>query len=269
MLEINEYGDVIQIRMSREWEGKPLYWVAAYLVDGLLIDTGCAYTAAELVEFLVGKRLDMVVNTHFHEDHVGGDSMIQERFSVPIYAAPAAIPSIAGQPFLFPYQEFVWGRPAPASALPVPPVITTPLYAFDVIATPGHADGHVVLLEKNRGWCFSGDIFAREAPKFIRPEEDMGETIRSLERILAAAPPHRLTLFTSLGRIVADGRTALEANIRYLRELARKARALQRQGCGEEEIVTELFGGEHLFARMTDGQYTTANLIRSVLRMTD
>ena len=266
MLEIKEYEDVIQIRMSREWEGKALYWVAAYLVDGLLVDTGCAHTAAELVEFLAGKKLAMVVNTHFHEDHVGGNARIEKYFSVPVYAAPASISIIAGKPFLYPYQEFVWGRPEPSPVLPVPAVITTPLYTFEVMATPGHADGHVALLEKNRGWCFSGDIFARQKPKFIRPEEDMGETIRSLERILAAAPD-KLVLFTSVGRIVENGRAALEENIRYLRDLARKARTLQQQGHSETEIVVELFGGEHLFAQMTNGQYTTANLIRSVLKM--
>jgi len=267
MLEIREYEDIIQIRMSREWEGKALYWVAAYLVDGLLIDTGCAHTAAELVDFLADKKLSMVVNTHSHEDHVGGNALIQQSFSVPVHAAPASLPTIAGNPFLYPYQEFVWGRPAPSQALPIPAVIATPRYSFDVMATPGHADGHVVLLEKNRGWCFSGDIFARENPKFIRPEEDMGETCLSLEKILAVAPD-KLVLFTSVGRIVENGRAALEENIRYLRELARKARVLQQQGSSEPEIVTELFGGEHLFAQMTDGQYTTANLIRSVLKMT-
>ena len=29
----------------------------------------------------------------------------------------------------------------------------------------------------------------------------------------------------------------------------------------------ELFGGEHAFAEMSNGQYTTENLIRSLLRM--
>ena len=161
----------------------------------------------------------------------------------------------------------VWGYPAPSTAKPIPPFIRTDHHTFDVLATPGHSVGHIVLLEKEKGWCFSGDMFARENPKFIRPEEDMGETIRSLEKILAAMPS-QITLFTSIGRIVENGRDALEENIHYLRELAAKAQGLHKQGRSVEEITVDLFGGEHLFAQMTNDQYTTENLIRSVLKMT-
>ena len=44
MIETASFEEVTQIRMSREIGGKPVYWVAAYLVDGLIIDTGCSYT---------------------------------------------------------------------------------------------------------------------------------------------------------------------------------------------------------------------------------
>lgn len=268
MIEINNHADVTQIKMSRELDGKPLYWVAAYLVNGILIDTGCDYTAAELVAFLKGKKLDLVVNTHFHEDHVGGNAQIQKQFQVSIYAPPDSIPIIGRKPFLYSYQEMVWGYPAPSTAKPVPPFIRTDHHTFDILATPGHSVGHIVLLEKERGWCFSGDIFARENPKFIRPEEDMEETINSLAQILAAMPP-QFTLFTSIGKIVENGRAALEENIRYLQELAAKAQGLHKQGRNVEEIIQDIFGGEHFFAQMTDGQYTTENLVRSVLKITD
>jgi len=267
MIDIIEYADVTQIKLSRELDGKPLYWVAAYLVDGLIIDTGCDYTAAELVASLKGRKLDLVVNTHFHEDHVGGNALIRKQFNIPVYAPVESIPIIGQKPFLYPYQEMVWGYPAPSTAEPIPPVIRTSHHAFDVVATPGHSVGHIVLLEKEKGWCFSGDIFARENPKFIRPEEDMGETICSVGKILAAMSS-QIILFTSIGRIVENGREALETNIRYLQELAAKAQRLHKQGRSVEEIIQELFGGEHLFAQMTNNQYTTENLIRSVLKMT-
>ena len=56
MIETSQFEDVVQIRMSRVIDGVPVYWVSAYLVDGLLIDTGCSYTAEELAAHLRNKK---------------------------------------------------------------------------------------------------------------------------------------------------------------------------------------------------------------------
>ncbi|MHA1362383.1 MAG: hypothetical protein ACTSP1_07580 [Candidatus Freyarchaeota archaeon] len=56
MIEVNCFGEVTQIKMSREVDGRPVYWTSAFLVDGLLIDTGPTLTAEELVEFLEGRK---------------------------------------------------------------------------------------------------------------------------------------------------------------------------------------------------------------------
>ncbi len=266
MLETTSFEEITQIRMSREIGGKPVYWVAAYLVDGLLIDTGCSHTADELASFLDGREVRQVVNTHFHEDHVGGNHLLQRRFGTAIYAPADSVPLIGRAAKLFPYQETVWGYPEPTEVSPLPAVVRTDCHAFTVIGTPGHSAGHTSLVEMDRGWCFSGDLFAREQMKFIRPEEDMGETVASMKTLIAL-PCERLILFTSLGRIVEDGRQAMESCIHYLEDLSGRAKALEREGLGVAEIILRLFGGEHHFARLTNGQYTTENLIRSVLKM--
>jgi len=266
MIETASFEEVTQIRMSREIGGKPVYWVAAYLVDGLLIDTGCSFTAAELAAFLDGQPFRQVVNTHFHEDHIGGNHLLQEKFGIEILAPADSVPLIAREAKLFPYQEMVWGYPTPSETRPLPAFIRTERYTFDVIDTPGHSTGHSALVEKSRGWCFSGDIFAREKMKFIRPEEEMGETVASMKRLIDL-PTDRLILFTSVGRIVEDGRRALQDCIQYIEDLSRRAKALEKNGRGVPEIIRELFGGEHAFAEMSNGQYTTENLVRSVLKM--
>ena len=65
---------VVRFRMARELLGKQFYHTAAYWVDGLLIDTGCAHTARQLTSTLKGWRVDQVVNTHSHEDHIGANA---------------------------------------------------------------------------------------------------------------------------------------------------------------------------------------------------
>ena len=266
MIETGQFEDIIQIRMSRVMDGVPIYWVSAYMVDGLLIDTGCSYTAEEMAAYLKDKKVDMVVNTHFHEDHVGCNYLIKDMPDVAIFAHPESIPLIGKKAFLYPYQETVWGYPVPTEVKPIPDVIKTKHFTFDVIETPGHSVGHVALVEKNKGWCFSGDIFSRETLKFIRPEEDMGVTVDSMKKLLDCNA-ERLILLTSVGKIIEDGRGAFGRCIAYLEDLSGKAKSLRDKGRTVEEIMAKLFGGEHYFAEMTNGQYTTENLVCSVLKM--
>ena len=49
------------------------YWVASYLVDGLLIDTSGSQPAGELMFNLEKDPLEWFVNTHYHEDHNGAN----------------------------------------------------------------------------------------------------------------------------------------------------------------------------------------------------
>jgi glyoxylase-like metal-dependent hydrolase (beta-lactamase superfamily II) len=97
VIEIQTFEEITQIRMSRETGGKPAYWVASYFVDGLLIDTGCSYTAGELMSFLEKHAPKWVVNTHYHEDHIGANCPIQDRFGIDVFAHPESVPRI-GRP---------------------------------------------------------------------------------------------------------------------------------------------------------------------------
>jgi glyoxylase-like metal-dependent hydrolase (beta-lactamase superfamily II) len=265
MIEISRFEEVTQIKMSREVGGRALYWVAAYLVDGLLIDTGCKYTAEELANFLEGQELKWAVNTHHHEDHIGANHLLKRRFGIEIFAHREAIPLINQIPKLYPYQEMVWGYPEPTEVAPLPDTIETDHLRFDVIETPGHCNGHVVLVEPEKGWCFSGDLFVSESPKVLRPEENVSEYIRSMRK-LGELETERLILFTSIGKIVQDGRKALRSCIEYFEDLSRRAQDLERRGLSLAAIRDELLGGESHFAQLTGGHYSSENLIRAALR---
>jgi hypothetical protein len=52
MIQVEQHGSVTVIRMARAVLGRPLYWTAAYWLDGLLIDAGPRCTADELVRVL-------------------------------------------------------------------------------------------------------------------------------------------------------------------------------------------------------------------------
>ncbi|MHA1210144.1 MAG: MBL fold metallo-hydrolase [Candidatus Freyarchaeota archaeon] len=265
MIEVNCFGEVTQIKMSREVDGRPVYWTSAFLVDGLLIDTGPTLTAEELVEFLEGKKISQVVNTHYHEDHIGANRLIQQRLGLEIYAHPESIPYILRIPELPPYREFIWGVPEPSNVLPVPQRIRTNRFVFDVVETPGHSEGHVALVEREMGWCFSGDLFVSEKPKVTHLGSNIRNTVRSMQR-LVEIDTDKLILFTSPGRIIRDGHRALETCVQYLRELSQRARILWEEGLTVTAIRDTLLGGESPLAQMTGGELSSENLIRVILR---
>ncbi|MGB2800611.1 MAG: MBL fold metallo-hydrolase [Dehalococcoidia bacterium] len=265
MIEPNYFEEVMQIKIGRDIEGQVFYWVAAYLVDGLLIDTGCMYTAEELVEFLEGKNLNLAVNTHYHEDHVGANSILKKKFGIPIFASAESVPLINQVPKLYPYQQMVWGYPEPSEVDCLPGRIETEHFQFDVIETPGHCEGHVALVEPEKGWCFCGDLFVSPNPMVVRPEEDITEIVRSMKKLIDLKTDG-LILFTSLGNVVQDGCQALQSCIDYLQDLSQKAKQLEKQGLSIDAIRDRLLGGENHLAAVTDGDFSSENLIRAVLR---
>ena len=265
MIKVIQFQVITLIKMSRELGGKPLYWVAAYLVDGLLIDTGCRHTAEELVKFLEGQNLKFIVNTHYHEDHIGANYILKQRFGIEIFAPRESVPLINQVPKLYPYQEMVWGYPEPTEVDCLPEKIETDHFHFDVVETPGHCKGHVALIEPEKGWCFSGDLFISERPKVIRPEENIAEITRSMKK-LVNLKTNRLILFTSMGNVVHDGRKALQSCIEYFQDLSQRARQLEKKGFSISVIRDELFGRESSLAGFTDGQFSSENLIRAVFR---
>lgn len=253
--------------MSREYDGKPIYWMAAYLIDGLLIDTGCHETSKELSSFLEGKTLRCAVNTHYHEDHIGGNHEIMTRYGIDIFAHPISIPKIESKNFLFPYQEYAFGYPVPTTVKSVSDYLATDHFTFQIVETPGHCEGHICIVEMSQGWCFTGDLFTREHPKFIRVEENIGQIIQSMRKVIEL-PTDKLILFTAVGRIVEDGRKALLDCISYLNELSERVKNMKLLDVSVNEIVNDLFGGEHSFMQLTNGQFSTAHLITSLLETT-
>ena len=265
MIEVDRFGEVTRIKMGREYQGRVLYWTAAYLIDGLLIDTGCPHTSEELTQFLAGQLLKLAVNTHHHEDHVGANHLVQQQFKITIMASRESALLIGQSPELHPYQELVWGHPVPTVVNVLPNNLVTQNHHFDVIRTPGHCADHVSLVEITKGRCFTGDLFISREPKAMRPEEDVYEIARSMKKLIDLKTG-KLTLFTGLGNVVEDGREALQSCIDYIQGLSQRAKELERRGYSTGDMVNQLFGRESILAGLTDGHISSENVVRALLR---
>jgi hydroxyacylglutathione hydrolase len=148
-----------------------------------VVDPGTADPVLEALDEH-GLKLSAIMLTHLHYDHNLGVPGLLERWSVPVYG-----------PFLNAYDR--------VSHPPFPKPGTVPLdcvthvvgegdkIALDdlginlaVLAVPGHTRGHIVFLDQQRHWLFSGDtLFAGGCGKVFGGS--MQDMIDSLDRLSA------------------------------------------------------------------------------------
>ena len=262
MLKAETRGPITRIHLARTFLGRPLYRVSAYLVDDLLIDTGCPATARELVDWCRDKVVRQVINTHHHEDHSGGDGLLIQELGLPVAAPPAAVPILADFPRLQFYRRAIWGQPQGVKVDPLGDVAETEHYRFEVIPTPGHCPDHVCLFEPQQGWLFSGDLFVHERVRYLRADEDPLTTLDSLRRVLALRP--QLLICAHFG-LVEDSCGAIERKISYWEGVAEQARTLRDEGVPLGEVRDRILGKEDHMALITRGHFSKLNLISALL----
>lgn len=268
MLKLSRYGDVIRIDSARTMARRGHYWSTAYLVDGLLIDTGCAHSAGELTDALDDKKLLCIVNTHTHEDHIGANGNLQEkRKGLEIFAHPLALPVLENpreaQPLQL-YRRVMWGWPKPSKGKPVKDgeFIQTERYSFQVIYTPGHSPDHICLYEQKQGWLFTGDLFVGGKDRALREGYNIWQIIASLNQVVKL-PLSKL--YPGCARVRDNPREALTNKIEYLEETGGKVVEMHQKGMSVKAIARTLFGGPMLIEFVTLGHFTRSSLVRSYL----
>jgi glyoxylase-like metal-dependent hydrolase (beta-lactamase superfamily II) len=268
MIRVTDYGSVTRFDLCRAFPGGWRYWTTAYLIDGMLIDTGCAHTASELVRVLDGTNIDLIANTHSHEDHIGANGWLQrQRTGLEILAHPLALPILADprrKQRLHPYRWLFWGWPEPCDAKPVEigTSIETKHHCFQVLYTPGHSRDHLCLYEPTQGWLFSGDLFVGGQEKALRGNCDIWQIIASLKQI-AALPI--AWLYPGCAKVRQDPKTELEAKIDYLEAFGGRVLELNQNGKSPREITRDLCGRPMAIELITLGHFTRKRLVLSYL----
>ena len=269
MLKITSYDPITRIDLARTLARRGRYWTTAYLVDGLLVDSGCAYSAPELLKYLTDKSLTQLVNSHTHEDHIGANGCLQSvNDELKILAHPLALPVLAEphakQP-LHPYRRLMWGWPEPSQGEQIADgeVIRTENFSFQVIYTPGHSPDHICLYEPECGWLFSGDLFVGGHDHALSADADIWGVIASLKKI-AALPLARL--FPGSARVRENPQNELQEKIAYLEAMGARVLELHRSDESVSSIARILFGGPMFIEFVTLGHFSRKNLVSSYLR---
>ncbi|MBO8165370.1 MAG: MBL fold metallo-hydrolase [Brevibacillus sp.] len=265
MLKFIEHEGITGVRAAVTRVGINLN-VYVFLVDGLLIDTGPSRLKHSLIPFFAERPIRQIVLTHHHEDHTGQAAWLKQSLGITPYIHESGIALCQNRPHLPLYRRLFWGSREPFQPQPLPPLVETERFSFEVIHTPGHADDHVALLNREHGWLFSGDLFVMSHPKSMFAFESAPELIRSLRKVLAC---DFSTLICSHAGILFDGKKLLRAKLNYLEEISGQVTALYQQGLSIKQIQHRLFPGlhpMHVFSRFENSPY---HLVHSIVRELD
>ncbi len=269
MISISKHGPVTSLTMSSEASRALNLDVNCYYVDGLLIDSGPRSVAADIPRAFENVSVDTLVNTHSHEDHVGNNSyFIANKNCNWAWAHELAIPIIEQEPEFYtpaPYYRLdVHKEPAKSSAKPITEEVLTNNYRFEIIHTPGHTPDHIVLLEPDHGWLFTGDLFLAVKNTLILLGEDPQASLDSLKQV---ARQDFEKLFCCSGLILEkEAKNAFNAKIDYLENLRFQALKLFESGHAPESIRDQLLGEESFFYDLTGGGFSKLNTINGFIK---
>jgi len=272
MLKVTPFDKITRFDLARKLPIRWRYWTTAYFVDGMLVDSGCAHSAPELLTALADEPLSCIVNTHTHEDHIGANGDLQsQRPGLAIYAHPLALSILAdprGMQPLHPYRRIFWGWPKPSQAKAVhdSATIETEHHRFQVVYTPGHSPDHICLYEPEQGWLFTGDLFVGGKERALRAGYDIWGIIASLKRI-ADLPATKL--FPGSAQVRDNPKQEIESKIAYLEDLGGRVLELHRKGWSVQAIVRALCGGPMQIEWITLGHFTRRCLVLSYMGMNE
>ncbi|AXF55030.1 MBL fold metallo-hydrolase [Salicibibacter kimchii] len=261
-MQIYEKEDVTCVEMDIVLGGQKINTVYAFLVDGMLIDTGPKHMEAELIPFYEAHAIDFVTLTHSHEDHSGTASWMQENRDVPIYVHPKGI-DICARDWPYPkYRQMTWGKREGFKATPLEDTIQSRNREWKVIDTPGHADDHVALLDEENGTLFSGDLFVGPKPKVIMSSESIPQTMDSIRTLLSYDFD---SIFCCHAGYVEDGKGMLKQKLDHLESLSQEVSDLHNEGLTVEEIRDKLYPKKYPIINVSGGEWDSLHIVSSIL----
>ncbi|MCP3921864.1 MAG: MBL fold metallo-hydrolase [Desulfobacterales bacterium] len=265
MFKEKKYKNIIIYKMGRSIGKFTLYPVHSFLVNDIIIDTGTPYTEKEFLTAVKKKKISAIINTHYHEDHIGNNSAIQKKHNAKIYAHKDSIPFISTpeKNRLRFYQKFVWKLPDKSNAIPIANNVETDDFNLKVIEAKGHSKGSIYLYEKNKKWLFTGDMFCGIKNIYLRSDENFNEILKSLEMISELEID---TVFCGLKGVIPHGNIVIKRKIVFMKDLQKRTMDLLNKGFSPKKIKRKLLGFEDIMFYISTGHFSKQNLINSIIK---
>ena len=180
-----------------------------YLVDPAAEEPAEREMLFGMVDRLLGPgdRLEGILVTHHHPDHIGSVAAASSRYGVPVGAHP---------------ETFARIPPLPCETRPLAEGDTldlgqapdgSPGWMLEVRFVPGHAPGHLAFVESRYRAMVVGDMVSSLSSIIISPEDgDLGHYMESLRRLAAEC---RGIVYPGHGVPVVAGGDLLRAQVRH------------------------------------------------------
>lgn len=184
----------------------------SYLVVGtkqaLLFDTGMGIGNIKAVVARLTSRPVVVLNSHTHNDHVGGNSQFPYIFGMDTAFTRANAKgsradaqeelgngNLCGElPKGFDHAKYAT-KPWKISLFVHDGFkVNLGHRTVEIIATPGHTPDAIALIDRENGLLFSGDTYYPATIWLYRPETDLAAYIASVKKLVALAPQVKTVL---------------------------------------------------------------------------
>lgn len=176
-----------------------------------------------------GRRAKAVFLTHHHADHVGGALAVKQRLKIPVWCHERTAERL---PHGVADRQLVDGD--------VLELQGSPPMRLRVLHTPGHARGHLCLVDETSRAAIVGDMVAGVGTIVIDPPEgDMAEYVAQLARLRDLPVT---TLYPAHGPAIPDGPRKLEEYILHRQHRERLVLDAVGQGASSlKEVVARAY----------------------------
>jgi glyoxylase-like metal-dependent hydrolase (beta-lactamase superfamily II) len=160
-----------------EWEVTNNIWLVGDDRDVVVFDA--AHDAGRIAAAVDGRRVQAIVLTHGHNDHINAAVPLQDAVDAPILLHPADL-------ILW---EMVWPNQEPDLAVEPGEGISVAGHDLEVLHTPGHSPGCCCFYDLEHGFVLSGDTLFCGGPGATgRSYSDEPTILQSIAESLLSLP---------------------------------------------------------------------------------